>query len=113
MGRDTKRDGCHPVLSQLSKDGQETVKSTNKSNAVTLALTTIRGSDDSERYANYSIARSNAPHDPLEEALQRLDAAYTDAVNMAIASYVDSGLITEDEARRIFQQKQVWQAVRI
>ena len=71
----------------------------------------MHGSDQ----AQYSIVtwQTQNKHDPLEEALQRLDDAYTDAVNMAIASYVDSGLITEDEARRIFQQKQVWQAVRI
>ena len=65
--------------------------------------------------AQYTIVTSDAPHqhDPLEEALARLDAAYTDAVNMAIASYVESGLITEDEGRRIYEQRQVWQEVRL
>lgn len=61
----------------------------------------------------YSIVALNAQkqHDPLEEALQRLDDAYVDAVNMAIASYVESGLITEEEGRRIYEQRQVWQEV--
>lgn len=64
----------------------------------------------------YSIVALNAQkqHDPLEEALQRLDDAYVDAVNMAIAHNVFSRIMTEEEGRQLFeQQRQVWLEVRL
>jgi hypothetical protein len=112
---DKKRDGCHPVHSQPSKDGQA-VASRKKFNAATLALTSVRGPGGTQPPTDYSIVASNTPHpcDPLEEALQRLDAAYDDAVNMAIAHNVFAHIMTEEEGRLLFEeQRQVWQEARL
>ncbi len=112
MGRDTKNGGFDPANGKvaLSVSGGAGASS-QKDIATVCTKNGMHGSDQ----AQYSIVtwQTQNKHDPLEEALQRLDDAYTDAVNMAIASYVDSGLITEDEARRIHEQRQVWQEVRV
>jgi hypothetical protein len=69
----------------------------------------------------YSIVASDVPleHDPLEEALDRLEAsgyteeAYQDVINMAIAQSVFLRIMTEDEGRAMFEGRQKWQEMKV